>query len=110
MATDVSGAKRLVETVNESNRVFQVGHIFEYAEPVRQLRSWIGQNRLGRVKYITVNRASLGPRLRTDCNIVWDYAIHDLYMLMHLLEEIPQCVSARGIQTFYSQDRGYGFC
>lgn len=101
MGTDVREAEDLARLVRRSGKTFQVGHIFEHAEPVRILRDWIAAGRLGRIRYVTGNRASLGPRIRTDCNIVWDYAIHDLYMLMFLFQQEPARVAARGLCAFY---------
>ncbi|MEN6484290.1 MAG: Gfo/Idh/MocA family oxidoreductase [Syntrophobacteraceae bacterium] len=101
MGTDVQEADRLAAVVRNSGKTFQVGHIFEYAEPVQVLRDWIRTGRLGNVRYVTGNRSSLGPRIRTDCNIVWDYAIHDLYILMYLFQQEPERVAARGQCTFY---------
>lgn len=101
MGTNIKEADELAGVVRSSGKTFQVGHIFEYAEPVRILRDWIRTGRLGDIRYVTGNRASLGPRIRTDCNIVWDYAIHDLYMLMYLLEQEPERVAARGQRGLY---------
>lgn len=101
MATSLVEALEVADLIARKGRVFQVGHIFEYAEPVSLLRDWIERGRLGKILYITANRASHGPRLRTDVNIVWDYAIHDLYMLMYILNEQPRSVAARGSCRFY---------
>ena len=102
MAANLREALSLAKFVRGQDRVFQVGHIFEYAAPVRVLRDWIQNDQLGKIRYITINRASPGPRLRRDINIVWDYAIHDLYMLMFLLGDEPERVAARGLCNFYA--------
>lgn len=102
MATNLRDAEELAAMVRRTGLLLQVGHIFEYAPAVRVLKRWIESGRLGNISYITANRSSLGPRLRTDVNIVWDYAIHDLYLLMHLLGTPPDRVAARGMCRFYS--------
>ena len=51
MASSLSEALELAEVVRQSNCIFQVGHIFEYAEPVRLLREWIQVGNLGKLLY-----------------------------------------------------------
>ncbi len=101
LATTVDDARELALFARDIDRVVQVGHIFKHAAPVRALHKLVREGELGDIHYITANRASLGPRLRTDVNVVWDYAVHDVYLLMFLMGREPDAVSATGARRFY---------
>jgi predicted dehydrogenase len=51
---------------------------------------------LGDVHYIDAVRVGLGLFHPTH-NVIWDLGPHDISILMHLLDEMPYAVSARGV-------------
>src|SRR5207253_7309860 len=50
---------------------------------------------LGRIHYIYSSRLNLG-KLRTEENILWSFAPHDISAILYLLDEVPSQVSAQG--------------
>lgn len=95
MAESVEDARGLVELAADSGLILMVGHTFLYSAPVAHLRRWIENGELGQIKYLHSRRLSLG-RIRRDTNALWNFAPHDLSIMMHLLSESPVEVSGRG--------------
>lgn len=89
-------ARELIALAEEKKLVLMVGHTFEYNPAVRALRDMIASGELGEIHYIDAVRASLGLFSPT-LNVIWDLAPHDISILIHLLGESPQMVSAQGM-------------
>jgi len=92
MATNVADAEKLVAAAAAANVQLMVGHTFEYNPAVRQLRDIIRAGELGRVLSIDTARLSLGL-YRSDVNVIWDLAPHDISITSYLLDELPISVS-----------------
>jgi predicted dehydrogenase len=95
LATSVAEGARIVEAAKGAGRVAMVGHTFLYSEPVRRLRELLDAGELGRVQYLYSQRLSLG-RIRLDCDALWNFAPHDVSIIVHLLGEQPAEVAATG--------------
>jgi len=79
-----------------------VGHTFLYSPPVIRLRDMIVGKELGAIQYLYSQRLSLG-RIRTDCNALWNFAPHDISILLYLLGERPIRASARQFSVLHHQ-------
>lgn len=95
LALSPADAERVVEVAEHRERVAMVGHTFLYSPPVQALKRYVDAGELGRIQYLYAQRLSLG-RIRRDCNALWNFAPHDLSIMLHLLDEMPNEVSARG--------------
>lgn len=62
------------------------GYIFLSSPQYKTIKQMVNQKMLGNIMYATFKRASMGPRLRTDVDIIDDYMIHDLYMYCDLFK------------------------
>jgi len=60
------------------------GYIFLSSPQYKFIKETLDQNILGKILYSRFERASMGPRIRTDVSIIEDYAIHDLYLYQSL--------------------------
>lgn len=69
------------------------GHTFIYAPPVQAMRRLIVSGELGAVHYYDSTRINLGL-FRTDVNVIWDLAVHDIAILRYLLDTSPSSVAA----------------
>jgi predicted dehydrogenase len=96
LATTSAEGQALVELAARQGRVLMAGHIFLFHPAARALRRLIEEGTLGEVHYITSIRSSLGPRVRDEVNVVWDYLIHDAYIVPHLVGRAPRSVRADG--------------
>jgi predicted dehydrogenase len=95
LALRVADAEAVVDAARTAGRILMVGHLMLYHPAVDRLRQLIGAGELGRVLYLYALRVNLG-RLRSDENALWSLAPHDLSMILHLLDALPESVSARG--------------
>jgi predicted dehydrogenase len=95
LAMDPEGADSVVAAADAAGRCLMVGHTFLYSPPVTLLRNIIKAGELGTVQYLYSQRLSLG-RIRRDCNALWNFAPHDVSIMLHLLDDRVAEVSAKG--------------
>lgn len=95
LAMRVEDAERLVALAERTGRVLMVGHTFVYNAAVRRLKEYVDDGQLGDVFYLYSQRLNLG-RIRDDVNALWNFAPHDVAILLHLLGHAPAEVAARG--------------
>jgi predicted dehydrogenase len=90
-----ASAEGLVALADRLDRRIMAGHTFLYSSPVRYLRELIASGELGRIQYLSFQRLSLG-RIRSDCNVLWNLAPHDVSIAHYLLGEDAIAASATG--------------
>ena len=96
-----SEAEELVELADRQSRMLMVGHLMEYHPAVELLKKLIDGGDLGEIYYLYAQRVNLGI-VRRDENALWSLAPHDVSILLYLLGQEPDSVSARG--ECYLQD------
>jgi predicted dehydrogenase len=72
-----------------------VGHLLEYHPGVAKLKEIADSGELGDIHYIYSNRLNLG-KLRADENALWSLGAHDVSVVLHLADEEPSELDARG--------------
>jgi len=87
--------EELVEIAETNKRILMVGHILQYHPGVIKLKELITKGEVGKIYYIYSNRLNIG-KLRTEENILWSFAPHDISVILMLLEEEPVRVTAFG--------------
>ena len=95
LAMTVREGEELVELAKKRKKILMVGHILRYHPAVIRLKEMIREGELGKIQYIYSNRLNIG-RLRTEENILWSFAPHDISVILGLLEEEPIRVTAFG--------------
>lgn len=91
----VRDGRDLVDLAERQQRILMVGHLLEYHPVVVKLKEMIDEGYLGDVRYIYSQRLNLGT-IRGDENAMWNFAPHDISVILHLLGRVPVDVSARG--------------
>lgn len=91
----VAHAEELIRIADDNGRILMVGHLLEYHPVVEKLKELVSQGELGDVRYIYSQRLNLCAA-RAGENVVWDFAPHDVSVILHLLGQTPTDVSARG--------------
>ena len=71
------------------------GHLLLYHPGVRKLKELVDSGELGDVLCIYGNRQNLGT-IRKDENALWSLGVHDLSVILHLIDEEPSEVWAHG--------------
>jgi UDP-2-acetamido-3-amino-2,3-dideoxy-glucuronate N-acetyltransferase len=95
LALDVAQGQELVAIAQQHSRILMVGHILLYHPAVIKLRQLIQEGALGRILYCYSNRLNMGL-IRTEENILWSFAPHDISVMLHLLGEEPISAQAEG--------------
>ena len=93
VATSLKQARALVREAALYDSVLMVGHTFEFNPAVRELRRRMDDGELGDIKYVHSARLNLGL-YRSDVNVVWDLAPHDISIMNYLLRSTPIAVKA----------------
>lgn len=92
---DSDKARELIRIAEQKGVLIMVGHTFEYNPAVIALSEIVKRGDVGRVLYVDAARLNLG-QYRTDVNVVWDLAPHDVSIMNFILQSEPTHVSARG--------------
>jgi predicted dehydrogenase len=87
--------EELCDLAEERGRVLMPGHLLLYHPGVRKLKEIVASGELGDVLYVYGNRQNLGT-FRTNENALWSLGVHDLSVLLFLIEEEPSDVRAHG--------------
>lgn len=95
LALRVEDGEELVQLARRLSRILMVGHLLLYHPAIVTLRRMIRDGELGRIEYISSSRLNLG-RLRTEEDILWSFAPHDISAIVHVLGENPASVAAQG--------------
>ena len=88
-------ARRLVELANRSGRILQVGHVERFNGAVMALSGVISDP-----KFIECHRLSPYPGRGCDVSVAHDLMIHDLDIVLKLVNREPVSVDAVGIPIF----------
>ena len=94
-AMNASEAEELVGTAEATGLVLMPGHLLLYHPAVKELKRLVDSGELGEVLCIYSNRQNLGV-IRKHENALLSLGIHDLSVILHLLEEEPAEVWAHG--------------
>lgn len=95
LSLTVKEGEELVRLAEKEKKVLIVGHVLQYHPSAIRLKELISTGDIGKIQYIYSNRLNIG-RFRTEENILWSFAPHDVSVILMLLEEEPIRVSAFG--------------
>ena len=95
LAYTVDDAERAVAASQRNGKLLMVGHLLVYHPGVEMLKAIADSGELGDIHYVYSHRLNLG-KLRSDENALWSLGAHDLSVVLHLADEVPHTVEARG--------------
>lgn len=95
LALEVPEGRELIDLAAEENRILMVGHILQYHPAILKLKEMVDAGELGKIQYIYSDRLNIG-KIRTEENILWSFAPHDISVMLLLLGEMPLEVNAHG--------------
>ena len=95
LALEIEQGQELVALAEKRKKILLVGHLLEYHPAVGKLKELVDGGELGRIEYIYSNRLNLG-KFRTEENILWSFAPHDISVILLLLGETPREITAHG--------------
>jgi predicted dehydrogenase len=85
----------LVRLAAEQDLVLMPGHLLLYHPGVRKLKELVDGGALGDVLCVYTNRQNLGI-VRTNENALWSLGVHDLSVILWLIDEEPDEAIAHG--------------
>jgi UDP-2-acetamido-3-amino-2,3-dideoxy-glucuronate N-acetyltransferase len=94
LALTVEDGRSLVALAEKAGRILMVGHLLRYHPGVRKLKELVDGGALGKILHVYSNRLNLGM-FRTEENILWSFAPHDISVILHLLGERPSRIQAQ---------------
>ena len=87
--------EELVALAASSSLVLMPGHLLLYHPGVRKVKELVETGELGEVLCVYGNRQNLG-KIRKDENALWSLGVHDLSVVLYLLDEEPSEAIAHG--------------
>lgn len=91
-AREAADLKRLADG---KGLVLMVGHVLLFHPAIQKMRELIRAGKIGRLQYIYSNRLNLGT-VRTEENILWSFAPHDISVFQFLIGSMPHTVHSDG--------------
>ncbi len=86
---------RLIDIAEKFNLVFAAGHIMIYHPAIIEMERLIAKRRLGRLFFADSIRSNPPPP-EVDVDVIWDLAVHDISVVLHLWKKEPISVLAVG--------------
>jgi len=91
LALNEMDAKLMIETAKQNNVQLMVGHLLHYHPIFKEIKKIINEGKIGKLEYIQSSRLSFG-KFRSDEDIIWSFAPHDISMILALANEKPKIV------------------
>ena len=88
-------AEDLVSIAEDNDSILMVGHMLMYQPAINFIKSYLEEGYIGNIYHIHQERLKLG-RARTAENVVWSLGVHDIAILLYLLDAIPNTVNFSG--------------
>jgi UDP-2-acetamido-3-amino-2,3-dideoxy-glucuronate N-acetyltransferase len=95
IALKVSDAKELDALAREQGVNLMVGHVLLFHPAIAEIKRLIDAGKIGKLQYIYSNRLNLGA-VRTEENILWSFAPHDISIFQYLIGAMPTRVTSSG--------------
>jgi predicted dehydrogenase len=99
----------LVQLAEERDLVLMPGHLLLYHPAVLKLKELIDTGQLGEVLCVYGQRVNLGI-VRTNENALWSLGVHDLSVILYLLDEDPELATAQGSASIHPGVEDVVFC
>jgi UDP-2-acetamido-3-amino-2,3-dideoxy-glucuronate N-acetyltransferase len=88
-----SHARECISLADELGLTLMVGHLLWYHPMVLEIKRAVTAGELGGLRYIYSNRLNMGL-LRSEENVLWSFAPHDISMILGLVGSEPESVQA----------------
>ncbi len=95
LCLDLAEAEALGAFAEQQGLTLMVGHLLLYHPAFVALCQTMASGKLGRLRYIYSNRASLG-KIRREEKALWSFAPHDVSMILALSDAMPERVTCSG--------------
>lgn len=87
--------EELISLSEKHQRILMVGHLLHYHPCVQKLQQIVKSGELGNLQYIVSNRLNMGS-FRIEENALWNFAPHDVSVILSLAQQLPTQVICSG--------------
>ena len=95
LALNVKDAETLRNLADEYGVNLMAGHLLLFHPAIVAIKKLILDGGIGDLQYLYSNRLNLGV-VRTEENILWSFAPHDISIFQHLINDFPVDIVSRG--------------
>ncbi len=95
-------ADELATLADSSHLILMTGHTFLFSPAVVKVKELIDSGDIGDLFYISFSRVNLGL-YRSDVDVVWDLAVHDISILLYWVNDVPKRASSFGRSCIQQQ-------
>ena len=88
-------AYALSELAKAQGKILMVGHLLHYHPAFQMLKQLTREGALGKLQYVYSHRYNFG-KFPSEANVMWDFAPHDVSMILSLMGTLPTTVMATG--------------
>ena len=92
LAMNEAKAEAIITTAKKNKVQLMVGHLLQYHPIFKTIREYVKEGKIGEINYIYSNRLSFG-KVRTEEDVIWSFAPHDISMILSLTGQEPEYVS-----------------
>jgi len=85
-------AEAMIATAKKNKVRLMVGHLLQNHPIFKTIRDYVRVDKIGKINYIYSNRLSFG-KVRTEEDVIWSFAPHDISMILSLMGQEPEYVS-----------------
>lgn len=98
LATNDQDAKSLINLSEEYGVQLLVGHVEQFNPAVMQLKAILNAGDF-KINNIKASRVGVGGARIKDVGVVEDIMIHDLDVILSIVEEVPESISSEAVQS-----------
>jgi predicted dehydrogenase len=95
-------AEELVSLAEKNGRILMVGYLLLYQPAIKWIKQCLESGAIGTVRILHQERLKLG-RVRSVENVLWNFGVHDIAVLLYLAGEQPQKITVKGQQIIQPQ-------
>jgi len=95
MTLSVSDSEELLSLASQYDVNLMVGHVLLFHPAIIKIKEIIENGHIGDLQYLYSNRLNLG-KVRTEENVFWSLAPHDIAIFQYLVESFPVKIQAKG--------------
>ncbi|MCP4124413.1 MAG: Gfo/Idh/MocA family oxidoreductase [Bacteroidetes bacterium] len=93
LALTIEDCDRMIAAAKTYDCRLMVGHLLQYHPTFNELVAQLQKGRIGDLQYIYSRRMSLG-KFRTEEDVMWSFAPHDISMVLRLVGKEPEKIAA----------------
>lgn len=86
MALSSEHSSELLEIAERTKARLMVGHLLLFHPAINKIKELIDKGKIGKIYYIYSNRLNMGT-VRTEENVFWSFAPHDISILNYFIEQ-----------------------